>query len=352
MGLSSMWSRYFAGETSLDGMQQRLHALVLKSGEVRFIRRGEYNFSDPKTARWQRRTFTLFLRTLGDTKTLMFEANPLASIACICSQLRLGREYDITAINDLPVLDPSSPLLNFCFEDFADDSLTLTLSVLAAQQGRAEDEEAKMKKRARAKSEDEEERRAKVKEAKMMGMESRRRRSEDVESLMEEERVLWKGIVAAYRQEISAPIQLMQDVQVKTDLVVADVMAIQVKTPFLVADVMADPADIIGPTVPDITVPIMDVIKTSEWTLVHLPRVTANFSSGSTTEWRTVACREGVNKDFVCIKCVGHDSNPLSFHLALFAFSVEEEILRSHRANPHQEAVLMPARGATRKGSE
>jgi hypothetical protein len=267
----------------------------------------------------------------------MFEANPLASIACICSQLRLGREYDITAINDLPVLDPSSPLLNFCFEDFADDSLTLTLSVLAAQQGRAEDEEAKMKKRARAKSEDEEERRAKVKRIK------------------EEERVLWKGIVAAYRQEISAPIQLVEAVigiQLKPYLLVEAVIGIQVKTLFLVADVMADPADIIGPTVPDITVPIMDVIKTSEWTLVHLPRVTANFSSGSTTEWRTVACREGVNTDFVCIKCVGHDSNPLSFHLALFAFSVEEEILRSHRANPHQEAVLMPARGATRKGSE
>ena len=331
MGLSSMWSRYFAGETSLDGMQQRLHALVLKSGEVRFIRRGEYNFSGSRT-RWQRRTLTLFLRTLGDTKTLMFEANPLASIACICSQLRLGREYDITAINDLPVLDPSSPLLNFCFEDFADDSLTLTLSVLAAQQGRAEDEEAKMKKRARAKSEDEEERRAKVKRIK------------------EEERVLWKGIVAAYRQEISAPIQLMQDVQVKTDLVVADVMAIQVKTPFLVADVMADPADVIA-NVPNVRHHSC-LMKTSERTLVPLPRVTANFSSGSTTEWRTVACREGVNTDFVCIKCVGHDSNPLSFHLALFAFSVEEESLRAHRASRHQVAVLMPARGATRKGSE
>ena len=281
----------------------------------------------------------------------MFEANPLASIACICSQLRLGREYDITAINDLPVLDPSSPLLNFCFEDFADDSLTLTLSVLAAQQGRAEDEEAKMKKRARAKSEDEEERRAKVKEAKMMAMESRRRRSEDVESLMEEERVLWKGIVAAYRQEISAPIQLMQDVQVKTDLVVADVMAIQVKTPFLVADVMADPADVIA-NVPNVRHHYSCLMKTSERTLVPLPRVTANFSSGSTTEWRTVASREGVHTDLVCIKCVGHDSNPLSFHLALFAFSVEEESLRAHRASRHQVAVLMPARGATRKGSE
>ena len=265
----------------------------------------------------------------------MFEANPLASIACICSQLRLGREYDITAINDLPVLDPSSPLLNFCFEDFADDSLTLTLSVLAAQQGRAEDEEAKMKKRARAKSEDEEERRAKVKRIK------------------EEERVLWKGIVAAYRQEISAPIQLVEAVigiHLKPYLLVEAVIGIQVKTPFLVADVMADPADVIA-NVPNVRHHSC-LMKTSERTLVPLPRVTANFSSGSTTEWRTVASREGVHTDLVGIKCVGHDSNPLSFHLALFAFSVEEEILRSHRANPHQEAVLMPARGATRKGSE
>ena len=127
--LSKLWSRFFAGETCFERMELKLQALVPESGKVKFVRKGIEHldlFWKCKT-----RQLNLLVYTLSGSQTIAVEADPRESVASVCSDFRT--EYEIAAINGLTVF--GEHLFDLCFEDLADDSLTLTLTAFKRPRG-------------------------------------------------------------------------------------------------------------------------------------------------------------------------------------------------------------------------
>lgn len=283
MGLlfGRFWSRFFSkrtgheqcGATALETLQTRLHALILKNGEVMFLRQGDDFHFDECNA-----DLTLLIQTLGgEAWQLRVSRDPRSSMLRVMPST-LRKEYDVAAIGDIPVLDPS--LLDMCFEDLADDTLTVKLTVLKV--AKTEDTKGDAAKRRRLSS--------------CAG--TQRRESEDSRD------AIWEGILAAYRREIAAPI-------------LVDEEQLQTPTPFLVSKLMAEPIDIFIRLQKNSS---SYRARTPEWTLVKLQEPLASISSGSTTDWRTLQAQENERGDFVCLQCIGHDSNSKSFDLRLHAF--------------------------------
>lgn len=279
MGLlfGRFWSRFLStrsGRTqsrtnTLDSIQRRLHALVLKNGEVHFLRQGDL-YLDQVTE-----DLTLVFQTLGgDTWQVSVRADPRLTILGVIP-LTLKKEYDVAAVGDIPVLHPS--LLRMCFEDLADESLTLKLTVLKAS-----------------------------KEEATHGVPAKRRKlcptAELAASDDDTDDAIWEQIFAAYRREMSASVMVDDE-----DLLTT--------TPFLVSKLMMDPIDILIRNRKDTD----GRIRTAQWTLVKIEDPLTGISSGSTCAWRTIQAKESKRGGVVCLQCIGHDSNSRSFDLRLCA---------------------------------
>ena len=124
--LSKLWSRFFAGENCCEWMHLNLQALVLKSGEVKFARKGVESF---QLTNFKTQQLNLLVCTISGSQTIAVEADPRESVASVCSDF--STEYEIAAINGLTLF--SEHLLDLCFEDLADDTLTLTLTAFKRQ---------------------------------------------------------------------------------------------------------------------------------------------------------------------------------------------------------------------------
>ena len=197
--LSKLWSRFFAGENCFEKMRLDLQALVLKSDEVKFARKGVESF---QLTNFKTQQLNLLVCTISGSQTIVVEADPRESVASVCSDF--STEYEIAAINGLTLF--SEDLLDLCFEDLADDTLTLTLTALKRHSKRRK-----------------------------LGGESITARVWEVWDVWEDDEALILGRVwEAYQKELAAPIYLKEGHTQPTE-------------PFLVADVMADPIDLFMP---------------------------------------------------------------------------------------------------------
>ena len=280
--LSKLWSRFFAGEACFEKIELELDAIVPESGKVKFVRKGVQS-CELRNRKTQQ--LNLLVCTHYESEIIAVEADPRESVASVCSDFR--KDYKIAEINGLTVFGEDYGLLDLCFEDLADDCLTLTLT---AQPIRPKAQATKKRKVA-----------GEIRE--MVMEDGLGEEEDDVTSIVE-------GVWKAYEEELAAPIYL-KDRQ------------IQPTEPFLVADVMVNPIDLLLRwQCQDCVAHTLFHKKTRVWALVELPDAVTNLSSGSTTEWRTLRAQRGVHADMVCLQCKGHDYYEESFGLRIRAFRI------------------------------
>lgn len=266
MSLAKIWSRFFDERKrrprepapSLRVMQYGLHALVRRNGTVQFARRGR---SDRWRSTREDVELTFIVTYLsGTTKRLTTEGCPQASISELLPSV-IRAQYYVVQVADLEVsIADAHALLNLCFEDLADDSLTLGITVLAKPQG----------------------------------ANSKRQRTEEENAHLEElvdVDDLFHHLLRAYTKEISAPIEVASK-----ELTTA--------VPFLVSDVMVKPIVLYMRMTRDAPCEFLPEASTAEWTLVKLECPLRNLSSNSTVSWRTLEARL-TEEHIVCIKSKG-----------------------------------------------
>ena len=281
MSLAKIWSRFFDERKrrprepapSLRVMQYGLHALVRRNGAVQFARGGRYYWENPWRSKREVVELTFIVTYLsGTTERLTTQGYPQASISDLLPSVILLKNY-VVQVADLEVsIAGPHALLNLCFEDLADDSLTLGIKVLAKPQD----------------------------------ANSKRQRTEDENAHLEElldVDDLFHHLLRAYTKEISAPIEVASE-ELTTDV------------PFLVSDVMVKPIILYMRMTRDAPCEFSPEARTGEWTLVKLACPLRDLSSNSSVSWRTLEVRF-IEEHIVCIKSKGHDSNSESFDMKM-----------------------------------
>ena len=281
MSLAKIWSRFFDERKRrprepapcLRVMQYGLHALVRRNGAVQFARGGRRSWENPWRSKREVVELTFIVTYLsGTTERLTTQGYPQASISDLLPSVILLKNY-VVQVADLEVsIAGPHALLNLCFEDLADDSLTLGTKVLAKPQD----------------------------------ANSERQRTEDENAHLEElldVDDLFHHLLRAYTKEISAPIEVASE-----ELTTA--------VPFLVSDVMVKPIILYMRMTRDAPCEFSPEARTGEWTLVKLACPLRDLSSNSPVSWRTLEVRFK-EEHIVCIKSKGHDSNSESFDMKM-----------------------------------
>ena len=280
--LATFWSKYFQSpsripdalelkqgllwkQKALENIQNNLHALVLKSGETKFIRKacGGCN-SEPATLMFNANTLA------GTTFTVTTFGHSDCAICCVLPA-EIRHAYDLVSVGNVNVINHE--ILGCCFEDLADDHLTLELTVVKKP---PTDDQVRPFKRAR----------------------SDELSTTNISRSGDEEQ-LWEQVFTAYKQEISKNIDLPT--------------CFGVNEPFLVSDVMAKPFDLFFRQ--QDTPAYAHRVENSEWTLIQIFSPLVSLSSGCTSRWKTLCCKQGVSDNVLCLQSKGHDSNQLSFFL-------------------------------------
>jgi len=284
MTLATLWSRFFSGKSARASMSQ-LYALVSESGEVKFVRVGDCVVSFFRMDIEQDCTLVITLAS-GKTTRETVVANPLWSIATVCSALLC--QYDILCVGKLPVADPY--ILGLCFEDFADETLTLELTLVAKPTAEVRDADGRRLVRLRDRWE------PKLRQSTVL-LSPKHPQLESV----------WERVWVAYKEEIQGAIE-MHDERLKT------------QTPFVVADIMAHPCDLFLRRLDEDEEgrqPL--VVKNDAWTLLQLPYALTNLFNGSMSRWKTLRAREGVSSNLVCLQSMGTDSRYVAFNLRIIS---------------------------------
>ena len=275
MSLAKIWSRFFDERKrrprepapSLRVMQYGLHALVRRNGAVQFARGGRRSWENPWRSTCEVVELTFIVTYLsGTTERLTTQGYPQASISELLPSVILLKNYVVQVADlEVSIADPHA-LLNLCFEDLADDSLTLGIKVLAKPQY----------------------------------ANSKRQRTEDENAHLEElldVDDLFHHLLRAYTKEVSAPIEVASK-----DLTTA--------VPFLVSDVMVKPIVLYMRMTRDAPCEFLPEASTAEWTLVKLECPLRNLSSNSPVSWRTLEARF-TEEHIVCIKSKGLEDERL-----------------------------------------
>ena len=277
MSLAKIWSRFFdvrkrrplEAAPSLRVMQYGLHALVRSNGTVQFVRCGRRS-----TATILCNVEVTFIVTYldGTTKRMTTEGFPQASINQLLPSVILTQYY-AAQVADFAISNADADaILDLCFEDLADDSLTLAIKVLAKPQGAV----------------------------------SKKQRTEAANAQLEEMvdvDDLFYHLLCAYTKEISAPIEVTSK-------------NFTTAVPFLVSDVMVQPVVLYMRMTRDAPCDFFPAASTAEWTLLRLECPLRDLSSNSTVSWRTLEARL-TEEHIVCIKSKGHDSNSESFDMKM-----------------------------------
>ena len=259
----------------------QLYALVPESGEVKFVRVGDCAVSffadNEQTCK--------LVKTLlsGETTCDYVVANPIWSIANVCRALLC--KYDILYVGKLPVADPV--ILNLCFEDFADEALTLELTLVAKRTAEVRDAAALR------------DRWEPIREVRLRdrwnpcGSAKLRQTTALLSPNQPQLESVWERVWVAYKEEMQGAIEMPDK-------------SFNPQTPFVVADIMAHPCDLfLRQLEEDKEGQRPRVIKTYDWTLLRLPDALMNLYNGSMSRWKTLRAREGDSSNLVCLQSMG-----------------------------------------------
>ena len=270
--LAKLFAKFFAGEHfAAQDMDLQLLALVPDNGPVRLVRQGVSEQHISNVSRFRMRPLHIQVLTLsGAYMAQTVWGDGRQSIESVTATLR--EEYDIVEIEGFKLFNKAVHFLELCFEDLADDTDTLQITVLKCN--------PEIKKRKTAAP-------------------TETLTDKDNDAILER---VWK----TYQEELHAPILMPLEIQEE---------AVE---PFKVGDVMTNTLDLmIRWNNNKNFAKCLNDKMTVEWALVNLPSALTILSSGSDQEWRTLKARKSSAGNLVCLESKGHDSNPTTFKLAI-----------------------------------